>query len=318
MERPLVSVICLCYNHERFVKEAIDSVLNQTYPNIELIVVDDCSTDRSVTVIKSITSQNPRIKFLSLKTNLGNCKAFNQGWKMATGQFVVDFSTDDVMLPERIEKQIDFFLKQGKQAGVVFTDAIYIDDKGAPFKNHFEYLLKKKLIDHIPSGDIFRDVLTTYFICSPTMMVRKEVMDSLGGYDESLAYEDFDFWMRASRDFHFTFLNERLTKVRKSSGSMSSAWYEPGDPQLHSTYLVCLKATNLCRDEADRNALRWRVLYEFKQAVFSGNNKESKLFAQLLRSSGKISFSFYVIRLASFIPLPWPWIRSSYYKLLYN
>ena len=318
MDQPQVSVICLCYNHERFVKEAIESVLNQTYPNIQLIIVDDGSIDGSVPIIQKIEDQNPGIKFLSLKKNLGNCKAFNQGWKLATGQFVIDFSTDDVMLPDRIEKQVDFFLRQNDKTGVVFTDAIYIDADGKPFKNHYDHLFNNKLLGHIPVGNIFRDVLTTYFISSPTMMVRKEVLDSLGGYDEELAYEDFDFWVRASRDFHFAFLNEKSTKVRKASGSMSSGWYVPGDPQLHSTYLVCMKARLLCRDEEDRNALRWRVLYEFKQSVFSGNKIESKLFAQLLKSLGVIPFSFYVIQLVSALPFPWASLRKKYHQFIYH
>lgn len=318
MELPLVSVVCLCYNHERFVKEAIDSVLHQTYKNIEMIVVDDCSQDASVSVILSLVDQNPRIKFISLKKNIGNCKAFNVGYQSTQGDFIIDFATDDVMLPGRIEKQVQFFQNQNSKVGVVFTDAIYIDSSSKPFKNHFEYLLKKKLIDHIPMGDVFRDVLTTYFICSPTMMVRREVFESLKGYDENLAYEDFDFWVRAARDFHFAFLNERSTWVRKSFGSMSNGLYKPGDLQLHATYLICCKAKELCRDEEDLNALRHRVLYEFKQSVFSGNNKEALLFADLLKMLGKVPFSLYVIQFASMIPLPWPWIRSKYNQLLYD
>src|SRR5579872_2248600 len=138
MELPLVSVICLCYNHESFVKESIESVLQQSYTHIELIVVDDFSGDASVSVIQTLADQHPTIKFISLKENTGNCKAFNQGLKLASGDFVIDFSTDDVMMPDRIEKQIDFFLKQSEQVGVVFTDAVYIDEKGVTFRNHYE------------------------------------------------------------------------------------------------------------------------------------------------------------------------------------
>jgi hypothetical protein len=222
------------------------------------------------------------------------------------------------MMPDRVEKQVDFFLNQIERVGVVFTDAVYVDENGVPLRNHYEYLMNKKLIDRVPSGDVFRDVLTTYFISSPTMMVRKKVMDQLQGYDEMLAYEDFDFWVRASRDFQFVFLNEKTTKVRKSAASMSTGWYQKGDKQLHSTFLVCQRAEGLCRDEADRRALRWRVLYEFKQAVFSLNKTESKLFAELLDRLGKIPPSFYLIRIASFLPLRWAWIRKKYHQLRYR
>ncbi len=315
---PQVTVICLCFNHKAFLQEALDSVVAQTYSNVQIIVVDDASTDGSQQQIHHFATLHPTIKTLLLLRNVGNCKAFNLGLALATGDFIIDFSTDDVMVPTRIERQVSFFQKQDARVGVVFTDALYINENGTPFRNHFDYLLAKKLILQIPSGDVFRDVLTTYFICSPTMMVRKEVLDRLQGYDENLAYEDFDFWVRASRIFHFVFLNEKLTKVRKSSRSMSKGWYEQGDRQLHSTYLVCQKALKLCYTEADRKALQWRMLYEFKQSVFSKNYSESKLFAQLLKTMGKIPASFYLIQGLSLIPLPWPWVRKKYHALIYS
>ncbi|HEV8512824.1 MAG TPA: glycosyltransferase [Cyclobacteriaceae bacterium] len=319
MESPLVSIVCLCYNHERFVEEALLSVLNQTYSNIQIIVVDDCSTDNSVSIIKQVISgHSHKIHFLALKQNLGNCKAFNQGLALATGDFIIDFATDDVMLPDRIEKQVRFFEKQKENVGVVFTDATYINENGELIRNHYDYLFKKKLIDHVPRGNVFRDVLTTYFISSPTMMAKKQVLDTLHGYDEGLVYEDFDFWVRASRDFQFELLDEKTTKVRKSAASMSTGWYRVGDKQLHSTYLVCLKAEKFCRDEQDRDALRWRALYEFKQAVFSHNKIEAKLFAELLKRLGKVPISFFLIQTASYFPLPWPWMRDKYHQLKYS
>ncbi len=318
MTKPLVSVICLCFNHRHFLKEAVSSVLNQSYTNIEVIVIDDASGDGSDQLIKEVVNLHPEIKTILLSENVGNCKAFNLGLKLATGDFVIDFSTDDVMMTDRVEKQIDFFLKQDNRVGVVFTDSVYIDQQGASFRSHFEYLFNKKLIDHIPSGDVFRNVLTTYFICSPTMMIRKSVLEGMGGYDEALAYEDFDFWVRASRNFYFGFLNERLTKVRRSFGSMSTGWYKQGDKQLRSTYLVCEKALNLCRDEEDRKALQWRLLYEFKQAAFSRNKAEAKLFAGLLKKLGIIPPSFYIVRFVSALPFPWAWLRNRYHQLFYH
>jgi len=318
MNRPQVSVICLCYNHHAFIREAIESVLSQTYSNLQVILVDDASTDGSTSLIKEFSKHHSHLQTLFLADNVGNCKAFNQGLRLATGDFVIDFSTDDVMMPDRIQKQVDFFESQSEQVGVVFTDAVYITENGKLFRNHYDYLFDKKLIAHVPSGDVFREVLTTYFICSPTMMVRKKVMDKLSGYDETLAYEDFDFWVRASREFEFAFLNEKTTRVRKSGGSMSVGWYEKDDLQLHSTFLVCQKAEKLCRDESDRNALRWRVGYEYKQAVFSQNKVESKLFAGLLKGLGKIPGSFFVIQWASYLPVPWAAMRKLYHHLRYG
>jgi glycosyltransferase involved in cell wall biosynthesis len=281
--RPLVSVICLCYNHRRFIHEAVQSVLKQTYPHIELIIVDDASADDSIAVIHEILSNHPAIKFLSLKTNLGNCSAFNKGLALASGDFIIDFATDDVMLPDRIQKQIDFFSLLPTDYGVVFTDAIYIDDAGELLYLHYTDLYKKGLLTSIPEGDVYADILCKYFISSPTMMVKREVFDRLGGYDENLAYEDFDFWVRSSRFFKYGFLNEALTKVRRLHTSMSTGWYKPGDPQLHSTYLICRKANKLNHTEKERKSLVMRMRYELRQSVFSDNREEATLFYKFLK-----------------------------------
>lgn len=318
MNHPRVTVICLCYNHQRFLREAMESVLGQTYDNVEVIIVDDASTDGSKAMIQDISRQHAQIQTVLLENNVGNCAAFNRGLQLARGEWVVDFSTDDVMMPDRIQKQVEFFLTQTERVGVVFTDAVYIDENGKALRNHYDYLFRKKFIASVPQGNVFRSVLTTYFICSPTMMVRKKVMDALKGYDETLAYEDFDFWVRASREFEFSFLNEKTTLVRKSSNSMSTGWYENGDPQLHSTFLVCQKALSLCRDLQDRIALRWRVRYEFKHAVFSQNRMEAKLFEGLLRQLGNRSPYLLLTQLISYLPLPWARMRKLYHHLRYR
>src|SRR5687767_6161263 len=103
---PLVSVICLCYNQARFVREAVASVLAQTYPHVELIIVDDASTDDSAAVIRSIVQDNPAIRCLVLEKNVGNCKAFNTGLSLAKGDYIIDLAADDLLLPRRIESGV--------------------------------------------------------------------------------------------------------------------------------------------------------------------------------------------------------------------
>lgn len=316
--KPLVSVVCLCYNHDKFVREAIESVLNQTYPNVQIIVVDDCSNDESVSVIEHITVEHPNIIFLSLKENLGNCAAFNRGLALATGDFVIDFATDDVMLPQRLERQVDHFSRLDESYGVVFSDAVYINANGRNLRYHTEHLVKKKLISRVPEGWVFRDVLRRYFICAPTMLVRREVFLKLNGYDENLAYEDFDFWVRSSREFKYAYLDEVLTKVRVVGGSMSSRRYGPRDRQLHSTFLICKKALGLCRDDEDRRVLLQRVRYEFRHAVFSKNRQEAKFFDQLEAQLGGHDWQFYFLSFLCRVPLPWSWLRRKYQQLFYG
>ena len=318
MEPTLVSVICLCYNHARFVGEAVRSVVGQTYKNLQIIVADDCSEDDSAGEILKLKSEYPSLLVLLLPENVGNCKAFNEAYKHAIGEFVIDFATDDIMQPDRIEKQVQYFQKCDRKVGVVFTDATYINEKGEFLRNHFEYLFRKNLITVIPQGDVYRDVLSTYFIPGPTMMVRREVLDQLGGYDEELTYEDFDFWVRSARDYHYAFLDEKLTRIRKLRQSMSTGWYVPGDRQLHSTYLVCRKAQKLNRNKSDEQALTKRVRYEFRQSVLSGNYSEADLFFSLLEELNGVSLGDKTLAFAKRNRIPLTALRRWYHRLRYS
>ncbi len=278
MKHPLVTVICLCYNHEKFLAEALDSVLAQTYPNLEIIVADDASTDNSVSIILNYSQRYPQIKFIQNKVNTGNCKAFNQALELASGDYVVDFATDDVMLPERITEQVKCFDSLSPDYGAIFTDAEIIDENSRHIRNFYHRNPSGKLRPLVDSGDVYADALERYFICTPTLMFRKTVYDQLQGYDETLAYEDFDFIVRAAREFKFYFQDKILTKRRMHPHSLSSGWYKIGDKQLLSTIKVCYKALALHRNERDKQALIRRVEWEIQQAFSPGITRRPKLF----------------------------------------
>lgn len=320
MQTPLVSVICLCYNHARFVEQAIQSVLSQTYKNIQVIVVDDASTDNSVEVIRDVLLRSGRIdiQFLSLPQNIGNCRAFNQGLALAKGTYIIDLATDDYMVPERIQRQVEFFLSLDESYGVIFSDAVYIDEEGKFLYNHFEELQRKRLVYTVPRGDVFKDILTTYFISPPTMMMRKKILDELNGYDEQLAYEDFDLWVRSSRYYKYNYTEEKLTVVRKVLSSMSAQVYKTGDKQLHSTYLICRKAQKMVRASTEINALIWRVRYELRQSILSENFQEGTQFLFLLKELTRLSLGDRLLAVILSLKLPLGWMRSIYYKTRFN
>jgi glycosyltransferase involved in cell wall biosynthesis len=315
---PLVSVVCLCYNQRDWIEEAVDSVQQQTYPNIELVIADDGSTDGSQEVIRQIHSRHPDVRIFLSDVNRGNCAAFNAAFRETRGEFVVDLAADDVMLPERIEKQVKKFAELDNGYGVVFTDADYIDAKGRFLYRHFDALRRNKLIREVPEGDVFREVVSRYFIAAPTMLIRRAVLDAIGGYDEMLAYEDFDFWVRSSRFFKYAFLDEPLTKIRKTGRSMSSDWYKKHDPKVHSTYIVCRKAMSLCRDDADRSSLIRRARYEFRQCVLTGNRVEANHFLELLGELKEVSPSDRVFRIIKNTGISLSWLRKIYHAIRFR
>lgn len=281
---PLVSIIALCFNHARFVAEALDSVLAQTYPHCELIIVDDASTDESAAVIGAWVAAHPgRARHVVLlPQRVGACAAFNQGFALSRGEFITDLATDDILLPTRLAEQVAAFAALDPSYGVVYSDAELLDEAGTVLRRHYRRDAAGRPRPAAPSGDVFADVLGRYFISTPTMLIRRAVLDALGGYDATLAYEDFDFWVRSARTWRYHFLDRVLMRKRLHPQAQSRAAYRPGDRQLAATIRVCHKARALCRTPAEWAALRRRAAYELRQAVRHGCWPEARALLALL------------------------------------
>jgi len=257
MNAPLVSVICVCYNHARFVAEALDSVMAQTYQPIELIVIDDGSTDGSPKIIKQWIASHPETVLLLNGTNIGYCKTFNKAAALAKGKYLIDLSADDILLPERVAVGVKT-LESTPEAGVTFSDAEHIDEAGVKISLHSD-----RFPHHtIPSGDIYKDVIERFFICSPTMMFSCEVFKELGGYDETIEYEDFDFWIRSSRKYQYIYTPVVLVRKRKVNGSLSGSQFKIRSTHSLTTFRVCEKIRSLNQTEDEGSALNARIRYE--------------------------------------------------------
>lgn len=260
---PKVSVICTCFNHEQYVSSSLQSVLDQTYSNYELIVVDDGSTDNSVKTIERFINSYPQISFIRLDKNQGICQAFNSAFKICNGDIIIDLAADDVLMPDRLSNGVAAFNKLDKSYGVIFSDAEWIDGKG----RHLFFHSDKYPHTTIPEGNVYEHLIERYFICSPTMMFRREVVEALGGYDETLTYEDFDFWIRSSRHFSYHYQPDVLVKKRKLKNSLSDNQFKIFNKHNYSTYRVCLKILNLNRTVREQEALRKRIQYEIRQSI---------------------------------------------------
>lgn len=302
---PLVSVICISYNHERFLEEALNSVFNQTYKNVEIIIVDDCSNDRSNELIKEIIKGRPGVKFIRNDFNLGICKSFNLGFNLSKGEYIIDFATDDLMMPDRIERQVKAFGSLDHSFGVIYTNSQNIDEKGNTYG-------KNRMFSN-PSGDVYRNVVESYFISPPTVMIRREVLLTLGGYDEFLAYEDFDFWVRSARIYKYFYLDEILTKRRILKKSHSSKFNNVGENIMTSTtFRVIQKALWLNENKEEMSAVSKRICFEMRHAYYMQNFKLVKKYYNLLKGIGSINFlttGFYYLAL---IRLPIFWLYKLY------
>ena len=263
-ENPLVSIICLAFNHEKFVVETLNSVVEQNYQPIELIIVDDCSTDNTKLVINNWLLSHPEIQFIVNEVNRGNTKSFNNALKFAKGEYIIDLAADDLIVPNGVQLQINAFQNSKYQnLGVVYGNAGIINEDGSFNSYYFPVNVDGKVIAKRATGNIYSSVLSTGdSICSVSALFKKSVFDFLEGYDETLDYEDLDSWIRASREYEFDFIDEVLVKKRTVTNSLGSNFYKKKHRINVSTYKILKKALKLNRSKIEDLALQKRVHHE--------------------------------------------------------
>ncbi|MDX6188491.1 glycosyltransferase [Flavobacterium sp. Fl-318] len=269
---PVVSVICLCYNHAPFITESLNAVLNQTYKNVELIIADDSSTDNSIETIKNWLKNHPDIKFIFNETNLGNTKTFNKALQFAKGKYIIDLAADDILLPNCIEKQVNTFLEsEPKNIGIVYGNAELVTQDNKHLRYYYDVNAKKEVLEKPPSGNIYLAMLSqSSMICSVSSMIKREVLEQLNGYDENLAYEDLDLWIRVSRNYDFEFIDSILIRKRDLENSLGNQFFKKLSTRTrkmnHSTYLIIKKAIVLNQTREENKALLKRLHYEMVKA----------------------------------------------------
>jgi len=265
MNTPLVSVIVICYNHEKFVKQAVQSIIDQDYPNVEIIISDDASEDQSVKNIKKICADHPDILFIKNDHNIGNCKTFNAAFNKSNGEYIIDLSADDMLEPTRISQGVEMLESHGKSFGMHYSDAWLVDENNTLLGEHSK---STKVISKnpFPSGNLYAKLLERYFICPPSLIARRKVFEKLKGYDEDLSYEDFDFLVRSSRTFLFC-VSEKPLVVKRILESSKSAIQSSAPAYYKSTLKVCQKALKMLQSREEEQALTKRILFESRQAL---------------------------------------------------
>jgi glycosyltransferase involved in cell wall biosynthesis len=268
-QNPIVTVVCSCFNHCNYVTESLQSVLNQTYKNIQLIVVDDCSSDNSVPVIADFIKENPEIIFIKNESNLGLTKSVNNAVKQATGSYFIDLAADDVLLPNCIELQVAAFEKSDyPDLAIVYGNAEEISENGNHLSYYFNVDENLKTNPKRPSGAIYKNVISTETtICSVSALYKMTVFKSLNGYDETLYYEDLDYWIRASHNYSIEFIDAVLIKKRILKNSMHTGFIKNHAVIGKSTYQIMKKAALLNRSIDEDTILRTHILLGIKRSV---------------------------------------------------
>lgn len=206
---PKVSVILPAYNAEKYIKEAVDSILGQTFKDFELIVINDCSKDSTEQILLSYI--DPRLVYVKNEQNLGVAGTLNKGLSLAKGTYIARMDADDISLPERFQKQVTY-LDAHPDVAVLGTNVETFDENGPLHIGWSSTDPKQMKVD-------------LFFSCGlahPSVMMRTDVIRTLGGYDMAFeGLEDYDLWCRVSENYGVTTFPEVLFRYRVHSAQVT-------------------------------------------------------------------------------------------------
>jgi glycosyltransferase involved in cell wall biosynthesis len=209
MHTPKISVIMPVYNAEPFLKESIESILNQTYTDFELLILNDKSTDNSLEVIKQCQQKDSRIVIIDKKINVGPANLRNEGMQIAKGDFIALMDADDIALPNRFEKQVEV-LKNNPEIGVCGTWFTFFGSK------------QNKVIRHGEDHDHIKiSFLHSCGIGNPTVMLKKEALNGFEFDNDYVPVEDYDLWSRLLPKTKFHNIQESLLNYRQHNNNIS-------------------------------------------------------------------------------------------------
>lgn len=238
---PLVSVLFTTYNHAPYIEQALDSITAQGLTDLEVVITDDCSTDGSADVIHDWLSRHDvDASVVVHERNLGICAVRNRALARARGELVCSLSGDDLFAPDRLERQAPFLAAQPADVAAVYSDARICDAGGATL--HESYLDRFLGPGEPPQGSIFAALQQGCFLPAPAVLVRRSAIEAVGGYDESLAFEDWDMWLRLAHRYRFAYLpmqasSWRVLPTSMSHGRIMSPAFKASEIRIHERWL---------------------------------------------------------------------------------
>jgi glycosyltransferase involved in cell wall biosynthesis len=252
MNRELtVSIILTCYNGQNWIKETIESVIEQTFEDFQLIIVNDGSIDDSEKIIKPFLF-DPRITYF-YQPNRGIPGARNAGLNRAIGKYICILDQDDLWLNNKLERQVHY-LNRHPQSGMVYANAYHIDEDGNIFglRNPPDTGDQKKTIEKLIVKGNFMPIVTA--------MIRRKCFDQVGFFDEQLyGCDDYDFWLRLASQFDFGFIKAPLAKLRYHH---ESSWHS--EKMFIDRLSIAQKIKHLYPDKGNLiRKNRARVFYDY-------------------------------------------------------
>lgn len=212
LNQPFISVVMPVYNAEKFLFQSIESVLQQTYTNFELIIIDDYSSDNSVKTIKEFLKKDTRIKFFSNKQNYGVAYTRNSGVKYAKGDWIAFIDSDDMWQKDKLKKQVELLNDFDNEPILIYTGSSFIDEDNKPYD----------FIMQVPKTITYKELLKQNIISCSSTLVKKEVLSNVKMQYDNM-HEDFLTWLKILKKYNVCAygINEPLLIYRISRNSKS-------------------------------------------------------------------------------------------------
>lgn len=261
--QPLVSVVIACYNHEQFVQDAIQSVIDQTYNNIELIIIDDGSKDSSVAKIKEMIElcerRFTRFEFRS-RANIGLSTTLNEALEWCQGKYYSPFASDDIMLKDKTATQVSF-LEQNDDIAAVFGGVKLIDNNNMELNGR---------VTEERSYSFKQIIMHEHDLPAPTQMVRLELIKKIGGYDSNLFIEDWYMWLKLSQNGRIFCLSQIFTLYRQHDSNISKNL-----TKIHQGRFEVLKHF---KNEDNYNSAYYNILWANRKELISKSSCAKVIF----------------------------------------
>lgn len=287
---PLVSVVVPCYNHEKYVKETIESIINQTYKNIELIVIDDGSKDNSVEIIKEMIpaceKRFTRFEFRN-RPNKGLCSTLNEALEWCEGEYFSAIASDDIIRTYKTEEQVKYLEKNQDTIGVFGAVKVL-------YKNGYEKEIIKKRNSY-NFDDIF---LHKHNLPAPTSLLRLENVKSVGGYREDFIIEDWVMWLDLTKDGgKLDYLDRVFASYRRHDGNLSG--------QFDKMFIGRMQTVEAFKDRPNYKQAKAKALLSQANDVQTVDKLKSLIYAKEavitdINLFFTISFVKYIVRLFIF------------------
>ncbi len=264
---PLVTIGIPVFNGAEFILHALSSVANQTYENIEVIIIDDASTDGSADICdKWANDFNKKVRLYRHEVNKGLPASCNSIVCKANGKYIQLLDHDDILLPQKIDEDVAFLEHQNTDVAFVYSKVELINASGKKIDE--DYFTRMQFTGPINEPSFF-NVVENNFIPGPSVMIRTTCIKAVGGYDESLKYQDWDMWLKLTKKFRALYRDVCNVQYRIHEKSMLGSKTQQQAIKINALNILMLENYLGESDTADQkimNKLRELVIYSYYKA----------------------------------------------------